>query len=179
MSESYKKTILAHRAHKRGIIPPPGPKPLAYAKTKFLLTVILFRPIHMIFTEPIVASLSVYIAFNFSVLFSFFAAFPYVFTRVYGFNTEQNGLVFIAIAIGCLLAMLMAIVIDKTVYQKEARKAEEKGVRVRVEHRLYGAMLGSVGLPIGLFWFAWSARSDVSWASPVVAASKSLFLIHS
>jgi hypothetical protein len=23
---------------------------------------------------------------------------------------------------------------------------------------------------IGLFWFAWTARSDISWASPVVAA---------
>lgn len=30
-------------------------------------------------------------------------------------------------------------------------------------------MIGSLGLPIGLFWYAWSARASVSWASPVVA----------
>lgn len=79
---------------------------------------------------------------------------------------------FIGIAIGCVLALVMAIVIDKTVYQPEVRKAEAKGEQVRVEHRLYGAMIGSLGLPIGLFWFSWSARSDVSWASPAVASSK-------
>ena len=37
------------------------------------------------------------------------------------------------------------------------------------EHRLYGAMFGSLGPVIGLFWFAWTAREDISWASPVVS----------
>ena len=30
-------------------------------------------------------------------------------------------------------------------------------------------MIGSIGLPVGLFWFAWTAREDISWASPTVA----------
>ena len=30
-------------------------------------------------------------------------------------------------------------------------------------------MIGSFLLPLGLFWFGWTARSDISWASPVVA----------
>ncbi|KAJ4551110.1 hypothetical protein HRR77_003454 [Exophiala dermatitidis] len=30
-------------------------------------------------------------------------------------------------------------------------------------------MVGSILLPIGLYWFAWSARSDVHWISPVLA----------
>ena len=40
---------------------------------------------------------------------------------------------------------------------------------VEPEHRLYAAMIGGIGIPIGLFWFAWTARSDVHWASPVVS----------
>lgn len=85
--ETYKKTIIQHRNKKLGI--PPLPTPFASAaKIKFLLTATLTRPLHMLFTEPIVALLSLYVAFNFSVLFSFFAAFPYVFDSVYGFNTE-------------------------------------------------------------------------------------------
>ena len=30
-------------------------------------------------------------------------------------------------------------------------------------------MIGSLGLPVGLFWFAWTARSDISWASPAAS----------
>jgi len=40
---------------------------------------------------------------------------------------------------------------------------------VAPEKRLYAAMLGSVGLPMGLFWFAWTARKDVHWISPILA----------
>lgn len=31
-------------------------------------------------------------------------------------------------------------------------------------------MIGSLGLPIGLFWFAWTAKREVHWISPVLAA---------
>ena len=31
-------------------------------------------------------------------------------------------------------------------------------------------MFGSLGVPVGLFWVAWTARPGVHWASPVVAA---------
>ena len=37
------------------------------------------------------------------------------------------------------------------------------------EERLQSAMVGAFLLPVGLFWFAWSARSDVHWISPVLA----------
>lgn len=40
---------------------------------------------------------------------------------------------------------------------------------VAPEHRLYPALLGTILLPIGLFWFAWTARSDVHWISPILA----------
>ncbi|KAJ2975454.1 hypothetical protein NQ176_g5509 [Zarea fungicola] len=42
-------------------------------------------------------------------------------------------------------------------------------VAVNFEHRLYAAMIGSFGPPIGLFWFAWTARTNIYWASPVAA----------
>jgi len=79
--------------------------------------------------------------------------------------------VFISIVVGVFLAMGTSIFIDRIVWQKKSRLAME-GEEVVVEWRLVGAMVGSVGLPVGLFWFAWTAREDVSWASPVVAASE-------
>lgn len=41
---------------------------------------------------------------------------------------------------------------------------------VAPEYPLYAAMLGSFGLPVGLFWFAWSARGGVHWIVPVIGA---------
>ncbi|TAQ83895.1 hypothetical protein B7494_g7775 [Chlorociboria aeruginascens] len=171
-SETYKKTILLRRAKKLGLPAPPSPFPTPAAKMKFLLTVTLIRPLHMLVVEPIVGFLSLYIAFNFSVLFSFFAAFPYVFESVYGFNREQSGLVFLAIGVGCLLAVVTVLLCDHFLYQPQYRLSQSEGRNgvVVPEHRLYPAMLGSFGLPISLFWFAWTAKSSVHWASPVVAA---------
>lgn len=169
--ETYKKTILARRRHKLGL-PPPSPFPSTAAKLKFLFAVTLLRPLHMLMTEPIVAFLSIYVAFNFSVLFAFFAAFPYTFESVYGFDTEQSGLVFLAIGVGSGLAVPTVLLCDWYLYQPHVRASKEKGGNgaVAPEYRLYPAMMGSFGLPIGLFWFAWTARSDISWASPVVSA---------
>jgi hypothetical protein len=169
--ETHKKTIIQRRNKKLGIPPPPSPFPNASAKIKFLLTVTLFRPIHMLLTEPIVGFLSFYVAFNFAVLYAFFAAFPYVFESVYHFNTEDSGLVFLGIGVGCLLAVLTCWICDKCLYQPQVRKshAENKNGVVPPEYRLYPAMIGSFLLPISLLWFAWTAKKDISWASPVVA----------
>ena len=82
-SETYKKIILAKRAKKLGLPPPPNPLPPGFARIKFLILVTILRPARMLVTEPIVAYLSIYTAFNFSVLFAFFAAFPLVFQSPY------------------------------------------------------------------------------------------------
>lgn len=37
------------------------------------------------------------------------------------------------------------------------------------EHRLYLAMLGSLCLPISLFWFGWAVDARVHWICPVIA----------
>ena len=172
MKETYKKIILQKRARKLGLSPPPKTGPTGFAAMKFLLTVTLIRPVHMLLTEPIVASFSLYIAFNFSVLFGFFDAFPIVFQGVYGFDRGRAGLVWLSVLVGCLLAVITVIIIDRLTFRKhhgESLRSGSGGV-VAPEHRLHAAKMGSLGLPIGLFWFAWSARKDVHWISPVLAA---------
>lgn len=170
MKETYKKIILQKRAKKLGIPPPPkGPSGLA--AVKLLITITLSRPIMMLGTEPIVLFLSLYTAFNFSVLFAFFDAFPIVFEGVYGFNRGLTGLTFLGIGLGCCLGVITAILVNRVWYHPLHVKSlnEGRGGVVAPEHRLYVAMMGSLGLPIGLFWFAWTARESVHWISPVLA----------
>ena len=171
LKETYKKSIIQKRAERLGL-PPPPKGPTGLAAMKVLLTITLIRPIHMIFTEPIVGFLSFYIGFNFSVLFGFFDAFPIVFEGVYGFDIGNAGLPWISVLIGCILAVITVICVDRVTFRKEYHRSHEegRGGLVAPEHRLHAAMMGSFGLPIGLFWFGWTSRRDVHWISPVLAA---------
>ncbi|OAL34858.1 hypothetical protein AYO20_05818 [Fonsecaea nubica] len=175
--ETYKKIILKERAQKLGLPPPPNPLPPGMSKFRFVLVVTLLRPLRMLFTESIVAFFSIYTAFNFSVLFGFFAAFPVVFQspypeiQIYHFNTGESGLVFLGIGLGVALATLIFIWIDRLIYRKKTLKRRSQGdfTPLAPEERLWAAMLGSFLLPIGLFWFAWTAKREIHWISPVIA----------
>ena len=171
MKETYKKIILQRRAKRIGITPAAKAGLTGLAAARFLLTITLFRPIHMMFTEPIVAFSSLYVAFNFSVLFGFFDAFPIVFEGVYAFDAGFTGLTWLSVLTGCILSAATVILVDRSTYRTKYIKSHVEGRKgiVAPEHRLYAAMMGSLGLPIGLFWFAWTARSDIHWICPVLA----------
>ena len=125
----------------------------------------------MLFMEPIVTFLSIYTAFNFSVLFGFFDAFPIVFEGVYHFNIGESGLAFLGLGIGCVLATGLLILIDRLGYRKKTMRRRASGdvTPLAPEERLYTAILGSFLLPISLFWFAWTARADVHWIVPIIS----------
>ncbi|OQV08629.1 hypothetical protein CLAIMM_12870 [Cladophialophora immunda] len=175
--ETYKKIILKKRAQKLGLPPPPNPLPPGMSKLRFVLVVTIMRPLTMLFTESIVAFFSAYTAFNFSVLFGFFAAFPVVFQspypeiQVYHFNTGESGLVFLGIGLGSVLATFIFIFIDRLIYRKKTLKRRSQGdfTPLPPEERLWAAMLGSFLLPVGLFWFAWTAKKEIHWISPIIA----------
>jgi hypothetical protein len=170
IKETYKPTILEHRAKRLGFAPPTKKRLGIWAGLKAWVSRSLFLPIRFLFTEPIVTFLSIYGAFNFAVLFCFITAFPHIFTSVYGFSLSQVGLTFLSIIVGCLFGALTSHALDLLKYQKIAREhRKEKKGPVPPEHRLYSAILGSFGLPVGLFWFAWTVRKEVHWASPVLS----------
>ena len=171
MRETYKKIILARAAKKAGDPPPPGPSGLQ--ALKFLFQVTLLRPTRMLYSEPIVIAWSLYIGFTFAVLYSFFAAFQYVYATVYGFDIQQIGLTFIPIAVGSLLGSITVILIDRLIYQKHhaSWKAQGSIGRVAPEQRLHASMIGGLGFPVGLFWFAWTAKPEIHWISSLIAAA--------
>jgi hypothetical protein len=150
MEETYKKIILTKRAKKLGLPPPPGPKLMSLEYARVLITVTLVRPLHMLFTEPIVILFGLYTAFQFSVLFGYFAAYPYTFTIVYNFEIWQTGLAFLGIGVGVFCAVANCILCDKFFYQKKHIQALKEGkTSVPPEHRLYAAMIGAFCTPIG------------------------------
>lgn len=99
-------------------------------------------------------------------MFSFFGSYTYVFRSVYHFNSKEVGLAFIGILVGFLLAIASFGIFDATLYKRAFSSTNGSPAP---EHRLYSALLGSILLPIGLFWFAWGPNKDVHWIVPVLA----------
>jgi hypothetical protein len=147
------------------------------SKMHFIFMITILRPVRMLATESIVVFFSLYTAFNFSVLYAFFAAFPVIFRspypeiQVYHFNTGEAGLVFIGLGLGVSIGSLIFAFMDYHTYRRKTlhRRSLSDFRQLPPEERLFSAMLGGFLLPIGLFWFAWTARSDVHWISPVLA----------
>ncbi|KAF1972765.1 MFS general substrate transporter [Bimuria novae-zelandiae CBS 107.79] len=170
MKETYKPIILKRRAKERGILP----KETSGGGGAVKKTVVqnFLRPMHMLVTEPVVFFLSLYTSFLFGILFLFFAAIPYIFQRPpYLFNTWQTGLIFLSIGLGVCLGAITGIVIDSQIYQKKHREFMAAGLtHTPPEHRLYNGMIGGFGIPVGLFWFAWTADKGVHWAVPAIGA---------
>ena len=167
LRESSHKIILQKRALARGMTPPPKPPPKE--ALKMLVTVTLLRPVHMLLFEPIIGWMSLYVAFAFGILFAFFDAFPYVFANIYGFNIGEVGLTYLGVIVGILSAAVTFAIVDKTIYAKAKARVTVKGKIPPPEERLYVCMMGSIMLPISLFWFAWSSKSSVHWIVPVLA----------
>ncbi|TKX21790.1 MFS transporter-like protein 115 [Elsinoe australis] len=169
MKETHKATILK------------GKNKTTTKEIVQLMKVALVRPTKMLCTEFIVASLTLYTAYAYAMIFSFFASASYVLPLYYGFDSRQVGLSLLAVIIGYCLASFLFGVFDKTLYARAARKLPPGGVPAP-EHRLYSGLVGSVMIPVSLFWYAWEARRGGNWAALVAAGipfgfgSFSLFL---
>jgi MFS family permease len=124
------------------------------------------RPWVLLFREPIVIILSLYMAVVYGTLYMLFAAYPIVYTKSRHWSTGVGGLSFIGVLIGMLLAVTYYIAVDNPRYQKVAD--QHKG-NAPPEARLPPSLIGAVLLPVGLFWFAWTNSPSIHWAVSMAA----------
>lgn len=134
------------------------------ASLKTMISVSLYRPFHLLFTEPVVFWFSLWVAFSWAVLYLTLAAIPLVFQRNHGFSLQQANAVFAAMCVGALIASALSI------YQEKYARRNGK-FKNTPEDRLYFACIESACLPIGLFMFGWTSASSVHWIVPTIAVS--------
>ena len=166
MKETYKSVILRRRNKKRGYRVPDLVKEQPFQFARRFVTSTVTRPVHMFCVEPVVASFTSYVAINFGMLYSFFAAFPYVFETQYNFNLGQVGLTFLGLGVGVAIGCALIIVLARTFYQRQKAKASDG--KVPPEARLYIAMIGSILLPVSLFWFDDGSQSYKEVVAPLL-----------
>lgn len=124
------------------------------------------RPLKILFTEPIVLLMSIYMAFLYGLLYLFLTAYPIVFQQIHGFDKGVGGLPYLGIIVGEFLGGIF-IILTQPWYNR--RLDANNGIPIP-EWRLPPAIVGSVVFTIGLFWFGWSGfTADIHWLVPTVS----------
>ncbi|KAI1615831.1 MFS transporter [Exophiala viscosa] len=140
-----------------------------------MIAVSLYRPIHMLFTEPVVFFFSLWIAFSWGVLYLQFGAIPLVFETNHGFTLEQTGAVFSAVCVGGLISVVLSIYQEKWAFKHYPK------ISGSPEGRLTFACVESTFMPIGLLWFGFTCYSSIPWIVPTIAiavATMGIFSIY-
>ncbi|GAB7329671.1 hypothetical protein MBLNU13_g01408t1 [Cladosporium sp. NU13] len=127
------------------------------------LRVFLVRPFQLLFLEPIVLFISLYMSVLYGLLYMFFVAYPIVYQEGKGYSASTTGLMFV----GVLLSAACAPLVNKhylTLVAKHNGKPP-------AEARLIPMMLSCWFIPIGLFIFAWTSYPELSWAGPALGGA--------
>ncbi|KAK4957142.1 GTPase-activating protein [Elasticomyces elasticus] len=132
-----------------------------------IVNMVLIHPFTLSFTEPMILLLNLYIALIYGLLYLWFEAFPIVFIEIHGFTLGQSGLAFLGILIGVL------VVIPPFFWylHRYVEPAFDEYGELQPEKRLPPCFVGAFCIPICLFWFGWSARSDVHWIMPILGSA--------
>ncbi|KKK16659.1 hypothetical protein P175DRAFT_0506332 [Aspergillus ochraceoroseus IBT 24754] len=131
------------------------------------LKMALSRPWLLLFREPIVLLLSIYMAIVYGTLYMMFAAFPIVYQELRGWNQGVSGLAFLGMMVGMMLAIIYTLFDNKRYI--DTQKAH--GGFAPPEARLPPCLVASIAIPVGLFWFAWSNSPSIHWMASVAAGA--------
>ncbi|KAL0947923.1 hypothetical protein HGRIS_010555 [Hohenbuehelia grisea] len=106
-----------------------------------------------------------YIAFITGIYYLMFTTFGPLFKNVYGFGPGPGGLTYLGMGIGFLIATFLGGNVGNKIYHHLAAKNGGKGIP---EHRLPPLIFGSFFIPVGLFWYGWSAEARIHWIMPIL-----------
>ncbi|KAM0350179.1 hypothetical protein ACHAPU_003344 [Fusarium lateritium] len=167
--ETYKKVVLRHRAIRMGLGDGSSQQTSVARTIRHFFTVLILRPLHMLFTEPIVTLVSLYNGFIFGLLYTFIISVPWIFRTYYGFNKTSESLSYLGITLGTLLACAPFVLIDFSYYQRRLLRLNQthENEPLPPEHRLISAMIGSFLLPASLLVAGWTAEYRIHWFLPI------------
>jgi MFS family permease len=124
----------------------------------------IVRPTKLLVLSPIVLLLALLCAFVFGLLFLLFTTFPMVFEQQYNFSAGVSGLSYLGVGIG----MALSLGVFASVSDKMHKKA---GDSPQPEERLKPMMYVMPAVPIGIFWYGWTADKQVHWIVPIIGTS--------
>ncbi|GKU13313.1 unnamed protein product [Fusarium langsethiae] len=150
---------------------------------------IFFRPMKLLFTEPILASTSAYLTLAYSVFYLMFQAYPRVFQGFYNLSPGMAGLAYIPFCVGVILSLGVFAIYTR--YHDNQTAAGAEWTKNHIYRRLPLACIASpwYGIPfwiltrlytnksaysmvVSLFWLGWTVWPSVS---PIVPTLGGIF----
>ena len=169
--ETYGPTLLLQRARRLRRENPKANVVAAHELEKVdlhqLAVRVLTRPIRMLFFELIVSATCVYLALCYSIFYMTFQAFSIIYEDLYGLSAGVEGLTFLTIGVGAILALPVFLGWDAylTKCQEEGRPWTKKEEYRRVPV----ACLGGPLFVVSLFWLGWTSREDIPFWVPMLS----------
>ncbi|KAK5129381.1 hypothetical protein LTR08_003541 [Meristemomyces frigidus] len=133
---------------------------------KELLTKNITRPLRILFTEPIVLLVTIYMSFIYGLLYLSLTAYGLIFQGTFGMSLGVAGLPYIGMILGVLIGFCLIVATNKS-YVKKLRANNNIPVP---EWRLPLPMVGGVVFSLGFFWLGWGGyMSSTPWIVPTLA----------
>lgn len=131
-----------------------------------LVTKNFSRPIRLLFTEPVILLITIYMSFIYGLLYLFLTAYPLVFQGVHQMSPGVGGLPFLGMVVGVVIVAVY-IIWSSQGYNKKL--AANGGMPVP-EWRLPPVILGGALFAVGLFWFGWTGyNGSIHWIVPTLS----------
>ncbi|CAI6093675.1 unnamed protein product [Clonostachys chloroleuca] len=167
LSESYEPVLLRQKAtrirRKNKTMDATGQALKLGSKNIFIQSIT--RPTKLLFLTPNVALFSLYTGVVFGYLYLLFTTVTEVYETTYHFSQGATGLVFISIGVGALIGISgFGALSDRIQNLLIARNNGQP----EPEFRLPPLIPGSFLIPIGLFWYGWSAQPHIHWIMPMI-----------
>ncbi|KAG1779832.1 major facilitator superfamily domain-containing protein [Suillus placidus] len=128
----------------------------------------LKRPVILLTRSFICFILSLYMALIYGIYYLMFATFPDLFSKVYHFSTGIGGLTYLGTGVGFLAATLFGARVSGKMYIYLAAKNGGNG---KPEMRIPALIFGSFFVPVGLFWYGWSAQAKAHFMMPIIGTA--------
>lgn len=133
-----------------------------------LMRVSLVRPFRLITTQPIVIVLSLYMAYLYGLMYLVLSTFPALWENVYHESIGIGSLNYIALGVGFFIGVQCVAPLNDAIYRRLKRGNQNIG---RPEFRIPLMIPGALLIPIGLFWYGWSAQAQTHWIMPDIGAA--------
>ncbi|KAF2769356.1 MFS general substrate transporter [Teratosphaeria nubilosa] len=123
-----------------------------------LVVRVLTRPVRMFLFETMCLTTCLYLSVVYGIFYS-----------VYGFNAGEEGLSFLPIGIGAIVAGAVYLDWDNHLDRSLNKTPPPKWTQIEEYARLPLACLGGPLFVASLFWLGWTARPNIHWIVPTLS----------
>ncbi|KAJ3891372.1 major facilitator superfamily domain-containing protein [Lentinula edodes] len=125
-----------------------------------------YRPFELVIRERMALLLNIWTSLILGILYLAFQAFPVIFEKHHGFDTQQTGLTFLGIGLGMIIGLATQPFWNNFI----AKESEKNGGICPPEARLFAGEVGGVLIPLSLYWLAFTTYPSVPWIVPIIAS---------